>query len=158
MIAASIPVPGAAHKHTVSLKKRGPESSTPHAAGRRATGTTKAIKLRTSMNKACLVFLPMLLFTCVCLSAETNTAKLTGIQLKACATALEHFTANKEGANLEHYTVEVTQGQSEFEVSFVPDHPEGEATVRGGATKYGREAHYIVSKEHYQIKRRLYGR
>src|SRR5258708_28887642 len=110
------------------------------------------------MNKASLVLLLIPLFEFTGLSAETNTAKLTGIQLEACATALEHFTANKEGAILEHYTVEVTQGQSEFEVSFVPDHPEGEATVRGGATKYGREVHYIVSKEHYQIKRRLYGR
>src|SRR5258708_15215907 len=139
MIAASILVPVAAHKHTVSITQGGPESRTPHAAGKRATGTTKAIKLRTSMNKASLVLLLIPLFEFTGLSAETNTAKLTGIQLKACATALEHFTANKEGANLEHYTVEVTQGQSEFEVSFVPDHPEGEATVRGGATKYGRE-------------------
>jgi hypothetical protein len=110
------------------------------------------------MNKACLVLLLIPLFGCTCLSAETNTAKLTGIQLKACATALEHFTGNKEGANLEHYTVEVTEVSDHFQVSFVPDHPEGEATVRGGATKDGREVHYIVSRDQYQIKRRFCGR
>src|SRR5216684_2806862 len=103
------------------------------------------------MNKGCLVFSIMLLSTCVCFSAETNVAKITGTQLKACATALKDFNGSKDGANLDHYTVEVSQSSDQFEVIFVPNHPEGVVTVRGGTTKYGREVHYIVSREHYEI-------
>ena|SRR2546427_5044356 len=110
------------------------------------------------MNKGCLVISIMLLSTCVCFSSETNVAKMTGIQLQACATALKEFIGSKDGANLEHYTVEVSQRSDQCEVIFVPNHPESVATVRGGATKYGQEVHYIVSRDRYEIKGRSYGR
>lgn len=75
---------------------------------------------------------------------SANVIQLSGLQLQACAAAFEEF--KKRGFVLEQYKVFVTEDGSSYEVDFVPNHPEGKPTTRGGKTIYGKEIRYTVSR------------
>jgi hypothetical protein len=82
---------------------------------------------------------------------------LTGGQLKACAIALEHFSRLPEGANIIKFQVYVDDDDENHEVIFVPIRTK-EDVGRGGIAAAGREVHYFVSKENFEVVRRSFSR
>lgn len=70
--------------------------------------------------------------------------KLSGVQVRAFASAFAEF--RKTGYAIENYTVTIEKGSRGWEVSFVPNHPEGKPTTRGGRTIYGEEMRYLISE------------
>jgi hypothetical protein len=86
-----------------------------------------------------------------------EVTRLTGPQLKACVVALDRFAKETPDAHLANYTVEVSTEREGFEVAFVPLHPLGR-TARGGETALGKEVHYVVSKQGFEIVRTFWGR
>jgi len=70
--------------------------------------------------------------------------ELSGLQLRASAAAFEDF--KKRGYSLEHYKVLIVDRAPKHEVTFVPLHPQGKPTTRGGRTEFGKEIRYTVSE------------
>ena len=83
--------------------------------------------------------------------------KLTGFQVKACCVALEEFGKKKNG-DLEHFSVYIYENADGYEIVFVPNQPNDEPSVRGGRTKFGREVHYHISKDKFEIIKTSFGR
>lgn len=87
-----------------------------------------------------------LLLASACAFGEQRAAKmveLSGKQLRASAVALEDFST--KGFSLDHYVVRIEELPNGFEVVFVPDHPVGVPTSRGGGTVFGKEVRYTIS-------------
>jgi hypothetical protein len=89
---------------------------------------------------------------------------MRGTQLMACSDALERFTKEETGSDIARYTINLRETPEAFEVVFVPDqvtpnNPGQSLKVTlGGKTAYGREVHYIISKEKYEILRTFFAR
>jgi hypothetical protein len=89
-------------------------------------------------------------------SDALKTGALTGLQLKACAVALEQFSKRYPTAQLDHFTVIAKDETDGFEVIFLPECDNWQE--RGGVTKYGDEVHYVVSRDKFEIVRTYFGR
>jgi hypothetical protein len=88
---------------------------------------------------------------------------MTGPEVEASSVALAAFKRDESKADLENYRVSVREHPKEFEVIFIPNQPplsdsEPNRIILGGATIYGREVHYFVSKDKCEILRRSFAR
>lgn len=93
-----------------------------------------------------------------------ETYVITGSALMACAVALEDFRNHESGSNIENFIVHIRDNVGAFEVIFVPnqtpqdpDSTTYNLTV-GGKTSYGREVHYVISKDTYEVVRKHFAR
>ena len=99
-----------------------------------------------------------------CLADEIKKTELTGLDAQAVAVAVQAFTKQQgykfEGkpvyGDLKHYTVIVRHEGSEIEVVFGPD-ADAKGTM-GGATDFGWEVHYFVSKDPVKVLREEFAR
>ena len=89
---------------------------------------------------------------------------IKGPELVACSVALEKFRREESKSSVENYSIEVTESPTAFEVVFIPNQPpqdpksgRREITL-GGKTIYGREVHYVVSKDTYKVIRTSFAR
>jgi hypothetical protein len=105
--------------------------------------------MKKKMQNCCVRLLLGLLFLVSSVAYGSDAKRgagmieLSGLQLRACAVALEDF--KPRGFLLEHYKIIIVDRPVGHEVVFVPEHPKGQATLRGGATAYGKEIHYTIS-------------
>ena len=90
---------------------------------------------------------------------------MTGSQLQACSVALVRFKSDQAHAEIANFRVVVHDHPTEFEVVFIPNQPratvpqlEGRTVVLGGETEYGREVHYFISKDTFEISRQHFAR
>jgi hypothetical protein len=82
-------------------------------------------------------------------TAMMKKEKIGGPELKAAAIVLERFRTQESRSDLANFAMSIQEYPDAFEVVLVPvpitDHP----YPRGGATEFGREVHYTVSKDKY---------
>ncbi len=82
-------------------------------------------------------------------SDELKTGALTGIQLKACLVALQHFSKSYPTAQLNHFIVIAKDKPDGFEVMFLPNFDN--STEHGSKTVFEEEVHYFVSQDKFEI-------
>jgi hypothetical protein len=99
-----------------------------------------------------------LLSASMCNANQTEKAKLTGPQLRASAVALEDFLKGADAPDLDKFSVEIFELDDSYEVVFVPNQLSGQPTVRGGETVFGKEVHYLISKNSNKIIRKSFAR
>ena len=75
----------------------------------------------------------------------------------AIAAASAQFIQDENRSDLNNFEVILEDRHDAFEVIFVPHQLEGRE-MWGGKTLYGREVHYYVEKNTYQIRRRHFAR
>ena len=113
------------------------------------------------MNVRLVAVALILLLTHSSWSAETamiKNVKLSGPELKAAAIALERFRTQESRSDLANFASWIEDHPDSFEVVLVPLPASGHPYPRGGTTEFGREVHYTVSKDKYEIIRTSFGR
>jgi hypothetical protein len=90
---------------------------------------------------------------------------MTGPELQACSIALVRFKSDEARAEIANYHVTVREHPTEFEVAFIPNQPPSTTSstqvrtvILGGRTDYGREVHYFVNKDTFEVSRRHFAR
>ena len=68
------------------------------------------------------------------------------------------FIKEQDHVDLKNFEVIISDMGESFEVVFVPNTDPEQPGLKGGRNKYGREIHYRVSKEKYEIIGKSYAR
>jgi hypothetical protein len=85
----------------------------------------------------------------------TPEIALTGPQARAIAAAWFEFA--KTGGVPAQYEVLVATHSDAIEVIFVPEQPAGHS-LRGGETPAGKEIHYWISLQDFELQKTAFGR
>lgn len=80
---------------------------------------------------------------------------VSGPQARAIAVAWAEFA--KTGGEPARYEVIVATHADAFEVIFVPEAPPGRS-LRGGETPAGKEIHYWISRQDFELHRTTFAR
>ena len=84
---------------------------------------------------------------------------MTGPESQACSVALERFKSDEPRSDIANFRVSLSEHPEEFEVIFIPNQPPNQTRiVVGGANVYGREVHYFITKNTYEVSRRHFAR
>jgi hypothetical protein len=101
----------------------------------------------------------------ISLTSSSAEHPMTGPELMAYCVALEKFKAQETKSEIRNFTIHLSEDSTTYEVVFVPNSPppkdpkSGVVELHaGGETIYGREVHYIVSKDAYRVLRTFFGR